>query len=75
MSETNISPEARCVELRQCLEPLGDQLDELDTIRAAQGGHWTAEQAERYRAIDAAYEVFFGELFDLDEAVRNEPWK
>jgi len=61
MSNSNIR---RCVELRKCMKPLGDQLDALDAIRAANGGRWSDEQSARYREIDADYDRLFDQLCD-----------
>jgi hypothetical protein len=66
MSTTNIE---RCAELREHMKPLGDELDRLDAVRAANGGRWTGEQAAQYRQIDSMYQTYFDELFDLDSAV------
>jgi len=60
---------ARCAALRESMRPLGDRLDELDNIRAANGGQWTGEQAVQYRLVDSMYQTYFDELFDLDPAV------
>lgn len=57
----------RCDELRERMKPLGEQLDELDNIRAAAGGRWSDEQAGQYRQIDAEYDKLFDQLCD-------EPW-
>ena len=61
MSNSNIR---RCVELRKCMKPLGDQLDALDAKRAASGGYWSDEQASQYRRIDAEYDRLFDQLCD-----------
>jgi len=62
----------RCEELREHMKPLGDQLDELDAIRAANGGRWTDQQRALYRVVDAQYDKLFDELFDLDEATASK---
>jgi hypothetical protein len=62
----------RCDELREHMKPLGDQLDELDAIRAANGGRWTDQQRALYRVVDAQYDKLFDELFDLDEATASK---
>jgi len=61
----------RCDELREHMKPLGDQLDELDAIRAANGGRWTDQQRALYRVVDAQYDKLFDDLFDLDEATAS----
>ena len=61
--------EARCGELRECMRPLGKRLDELDAIRAANGGHWSDQQRALYRVVDAQYALFFDQLYEIDPAV------
>ncbi len=63
---------ARCAAPHDLMRPLGDQLDELDNIRAANGGVWTGEQAAQYRLVDSMYQTYFDELFDLDPAVSGQ---
>ena len=63
---------ARCVVLREHMRPLGKRLDELDAIRAANGGRWTDQQRALYRVVDAQYDKLFDELFDLDEATASK---
>jgi len=63
--------EARRGELRECMRPLGQRLDELDAIRAANGGRWTDQQQALYRVVDAQYDKLFDDLFDLDEATAS----
>jgi hypothetical protein len=64
---TNQESQERCGELRESMRPLGAKLDELDALRAANGGQWSEEQAARYQEIDAEYDKLFDQLCD-------EPW-
>jgi hypothetical protein len=60
---------ARCVVLREQMRPLGKRLDELDVIRAANGGRWTDAQRALYRVVDAQYALFFDQLYEIDPTI------
>jgi hypothetical protein len=58
---------ARCVVLRECMKPLGDEMDRLDAVRA--NGGLSEEQAGQYRRIDAVYDRLFDQWCDADPAI------
>jgi hypothetical protein len=58
---------ARCAALRESMRPLDDEMARIDDIRAS--GGLTDELRERYREIDAQYDVLFDGLCDADPTI------